>query len=169
MKTKTTLILLAIVVALGVWIKFYESKAPNTEEANRRAGNVVNFERDKLEGIVIQNGDDKIELRKSNDRWRVEAPIKDQADRSVVESLISDLENWQKDDTFSEKEMQGEKNRLDEYDLTKPKLRLKLLGKDKLPESLFGKDAALEGKMYVRFENSKETFVARQTVKNDIA
>ncbi|MGZ5003891.1 MAG: DUF4340 domain-containing protein [Chthoniobacterales bacterium] len=169
MKTKTTLILLAIVVALGVWIKFYESKAPNTEEANRRAGNVVNFERDKLEGIVIQNGDDKIELRKSNDRWRVEAPIKDQADRSVVESLISDLESWQKDDTFSEKEMQAEKNRLDEYDLTKPKLRLKLLGKDKLPEILFGKDAALEGKMYVRFENSKETFVARQTVKNDIA
>ncbi|MGZ4966565.1 MAG: DUF4340 domain-containing protein, partial [Chthoniobacterales bacterium] len=128
-----------------------------------------NFERDKLEGIVIQNGDDKIELRKSNDRWRVEAPIKDQADRSVVESLISDLESWQKDDTFSEKEMQAEKNRLDEYDLTKPKLRLKLLGKDKLPEILFGKDAALEGKMYVRFENSKETFVARQTVKNDIA
>ena len=50
MKTKTTLILLAIVVALGVWIKFYESQRPNTEEAKRRAGNVVNIEPGKVEG-----------------------------------------------------------------------------------------------------------------------
>ncbi len=169
MKTKTTLILFAIVVALAVWIKFFESKGPNTEEAKRRAGNVVNFERDKLEGIVIQNGDDKIELRKSNDKWRVESPIKDQADRAVVEYLISDLESWEKDDVFSEKEMQAEKSRLDEYDLSKPKLRLKLLGKDMPPEILFGKDAALEGKMYVRLDGSKETFVVKQTVKTDIA
>jgi hypothetical protein len=169
MKTKTTLILLAIVVALGVWIKYFESKAPNTEEAQRRAGNVVNFQRDKLDGIVIQNGDDKIELRKSDNKWRVEAPIKDQADRSVVENLISDLESWQKDDAFSEKEMQSEKNRLDEYDLARPKLRLKLLGKDQPPEILFGKDAALEGKMYVRLDGSKETFVVRQTIKSEIA
>src|SRR5258707_1213422 len=134
MKTKTTLILLVIAVALGSWIKFYESKGPNTEEARRRSGNVVNFERDKLEGFVIQNGDDKIELRKSNDKWRLEAPIKDQADRSVVDSLVSDLESWEKDDAFSEKEMQAEKNRLAEYDLAKPKLRLKLLGKEMPPE-----------------------------------
>ncbi|MDQ6913239.1 MAG: DUF4340 domain-containing protein [Verrucomicrobiota bacterium] len=169
MKTKTTLVLLAVVVALGVWIKFFESKGPNTEEAKRRSGNVVNFDRAKLDGIVIQNGDDKIELRKSNETWRLEAPIKDQADRSIVDNLISDLESWEKDDAFSEKEMQAEKNRLEEYDLAKPKLRLKLLGKEMPREILFGKDAALEGKMYVRFDNSKETFVVRQTVKKDIA
>ena len=58
MKTKTTVILLVIVVALGVWIKYFESKGPGTEEAKRRAGNVVNFERDKIDGLVIQNGDD---------------------------------------------------------------------------------------------------------------
>ncbi|MEY2543218.1 MAG: hypothetical protein QOE81_679, partial [Verrucomicrobiota bacterium] len=32
----------------------------------------------------------------------------------------------------------------------------------------FGKDAALEAKMYVRFENSKETFLAAQSVKKAI-
>ncbi len=65
MKWKTTLILLAVVVALGAWIKFYESKSPNTEEAKRRAGNVLNFEKENLEGIIIQNGDDRIELRRT--------------------------------------------------------------------------------------------------------
>ena len=89
-------ILLGVVVALGVWIKYFESKAPNTEEAQRRGQHVVNFERNQLDGISIQNGDDKIELRKTNEKWRLEAPIKDQADRAAIDNLISDLESWEK-------------------------------------------------------------------------
>src|SRR5215210_3212149 len=157
MKSRTTLILFALVLALGLWIKFYESKRPNTEEAKRRAGQVLNLEGDKLEGLVITNGDDRIELRRVNDKWRLEAPIQDQADQGAIGNLISDLESWQKEETIAEKEMESDKNRLAEYDLAKPKLRLKLLGKDAPPEILFGREAALEGRMYARFENSKET------------
>src|SRR3954471_16204900 len=124
MKTRTTLGLLALVVALAVFIKFYESKRPNTDEARRRSELVLNVERDKLEGITIQNGDDKIELRKDGAKWRLEAPIKDQADASVVQSMIGDLEFWKKDDTIPAKEV--DTNKLQEFDLAKPKLRLKL-------------------------------------------
>ncbi len=168
MKTKTTLILLAVVVALGVWIKFYESKRPNTEEATRRATNVLNFDREKLEGLVIQNGDDRIELRRVDNNWRVETPIKDQADRYLVDGLISNLESWQKEETISAKEIDQKKLSLEEYDLVKPKLRLKMLGKDMPPEIWFGREAALEGKMYVRFENGKDTFLASQAVRKEI-
>src|SRR5664279_6543789 len=169
MKTKTTLILLGLVVAVAVWIKYFESKAPNTEEVKRRAQTVVNFERENLEGFVIQNGDDRVELRKTNGKWRLEEPIKDQADRAAIDNLISDLESWEKDETFPAKEIDADKNRLTEYDLVKPKLRLKLLGKEMPPEIFFGKDGALEGRMYVRFDNARDTFVVRQTVRNDIA
>lgn len=169
MRTRTTLILLVLAIAASCWIIFYEKDRPNTEEAQRRAQNVLNIERENLQAIQIQNGDDRIELTRAGDKWRLEAPIKDQADRSAIDTLISDLESWQKDKTFSAKEIETDKNALDEYDLSRPKLRLKLIGKEMPPEILFGKDAALEGRMYVRFENSKETFVARQTVKKDIA
>ena len=91
MKTRTTLILLLLAVALGVWIKFFESKKPNTTEGRREAGNVVNFDREKLEGITIQNGDDRIELRRQNGKWRLTAPVKDQADNAVVDNLIAIL------------------------------------------------------------------------------
>jgi hypothetical protein len=169
MRTRTTLILLVVAIAASCWIIFYEKDRPNTEEAQRREQNVVNIERENIQGIQIQNGDDRIELARAGDKWRLDAPMKDQADRSVIDSLISDLEGWQKDKTFSAKEIEADKNALEEYDLARPKLRLKLIGKDMPPEILFGKDAALEGRMYVRFENSKATFVARQTVKKDIA
>ena len=143
-------------------------KQPSTEEAKRQAQNVVKFDRNKINGIVIQNGDEKIEMRRRDNRWRLETPIKDQTDSSLIENLLSDLENWQRDGTISAKEIEADKNKLTEYGLNKPKLRLKLIGQDRPPEILFGKDAALEGKMYVRFENSKETFVAGQSVKKDI-
>src|SRR6266436_2672199 len=168
MQWKTTLVLLAIAIGLGAFIKFYDSKRPGTEEAQRQAQNVVNFDRAKIDGVIIQNGDEKIEMRRRDSKWRLETPIKDQADASLIENLLSDLENWQKDGTISAKEIEADKNKLNEYGLNKPKLKLKLVGQDRPPELLFGKDAALEGKMYVRFENSKETFLAGQSVKKDI-
>ena len=168
MKTKTTLLLLAAVIALGVFIK-YESKGPNTAEARRQAQNMVNFDRDKLDGIVIQNGDDGIELRRHDRKWRIEAPFKDQADSGAIESFLADLESWQKYDTIPAREIAKDKSRLDEFGLSKAKLRLKLLGKEVPPEIVFGGDAAFEGKMYVRFEGTDDVFLAGQTVRNDIS
>src|SRR5437870_12698708 len=97
MNWKTTVVLLAIALALGLYVKFYESKRPSTEEAKRQAQNVINFDREKIDGMVIQNGDDKIELRRRDNKWRLETPIKDQADGSLITNLLFDLEGWQKD------------------------------------------------------------------------
>jgi hypothetical protein len=169
MKTTTTLLLLIVAVAVALWIKFYESKGPNTEEQKRLAGNVVNFERDGLEGIVIQNGDDRIELRKQDQKWRLEAPFKDQADKGAVENLIADLDGWQKFDSISASEIAKNKGLLDEYGLAKGKLKLKLLGKGAPPEISFGNDAALQGKIYVRVGDSGDVIIAPQSVRNDIA
>ena len=169
MKTKTTLLLLIVAVAVALWIKFYESKGPNTEEAKRLAGNVVNFERDTLEGIVIQNGDDRIELKKQDQKWRLEAPFKDQADRGAVENLIADLDSWQKFDAIPAKEIAKDKGKLDEFGLSKGKLKLKLLGKNAPPEITFGNDAALQGKMYVQVGDGGDVIIAAQSVRNDIA
>src|SRR3989440_1967638 len=169
MKTKTTVLLLIVAVAVALYIKFYESKGPNTEEAKRQAGNVINFERDTLEGIVIQNGDDRVELKKQDQKWRIEAPFKDQADRGAVENLINDLDGWQKFDSIPTSEIAKNKNLLDEYGLSKGKLKLKLLGKNAPPEITFGNDAALQGKMYVRTGDNGDVVIAAQSVRNDIA
>ncbi|HSV63584.1 MAG TPA: DUF4340 domain-containing protein [Chthoniobacterales bacterium] len=169
MKTKTTIILLALAVAVGLYIKYYESKRPNTDEANRQAGNVINFERETLEGIVIQNGDDRIELKKQDLKWRIEAPFKDQADGGAVQNLINDLDGWQRFDSIPANEIAKNKAVLDGYGLSKGKLKLKLLGRDAPPEITFGNDAALQGKMYVRAGDNGDVVIAAQSVRNDIA
>src|SRR5947207_6428701 len=168
MNWRTTLILAAIALAVFAYFRFFELKHPSTEEAKRQAQNVVKFDRTKIDGVIIQNGDEKIEIRRRDNKWRLETPIKDQVDSSLIENLFSDLESWQKDATISAKEIDADKSKLNEYGLNKPKLRLKLTGQERPPEILFGKDAALEGKMYVRFEDSKETFLAEQSIKKDV-
>src|SRR3982751_6173819 len=168
MNWRNTLILAIIALGGVAYFRFFEMKRPSTEEARRQSQNMVNVDRSKIDGIVIQNGDQKIEIRHQDNKWRLEMPIKDQADAALVEGLLSDLENWQKDGTISAKEIDADKSKLAEYGLNNPKLKLKLLGHDRPPEILFGKDAAMEGRMYVRFQNSKETFLAGQSVKKDI-
>lgn len=168
MNWKTTLILAVAAAAVFTYLRFFEIKQPSTEEARRQAQNVVNFDRNKVDGIIIQNGDEKIQILRRDNKWRLETPIKDQADSAVIENLLSDLESWQKEGKIPAKDIEADKSKLYEYGLNRPKLKLKLIGSDKPPEILFGKDAALEGRMYVRLENSKETVLAKQSVKKDI-
>jgi hypothetical protein len=168
MKWKTTLILLVIAIGGGLYIKFVEMKRPPQLEAQRQAQSVVNFNREKLEGIIIENGDDKIDIRGRDNKWRLEMPIKDQADNALISALLANLEAWQKETTIPEKEIAADKSKLAEFGLEKPKLRLKLIGEKAPPAILFGKDGALEGKMYVRFENSKDVFLVSQSVKKEI-
>jgi len=168
MNWRHTLILAILVLAGGAYFRFVEMKRPSTEEARQEGQNVVNFDRSKIDGIVIKNGDQQIEIRRRENKWRLETPIKDQADGAVVENLLSDLETWQKEGTIPAKAIEADKSKLAEYGLNNPKLRLRLLAQGRPPEILFGKDAALEGRMYVRLQNSKETFLAKQSVRKDI-
>src|SRR3989442_7053347 len=169
MSWRNTLILAVIALAGFAYFRFFEMKRPGTEEARRQSQNMVNFDRTKIDGIVIQNGDQKIEIRRRDNKWRLETPIKDQADGALVETLLSDLENWQKEGTIPAKDIDSDKSKLAEYGLNNPKLKLKLLGHDRPPEILFGKDTAMEGRMNLRFRRSKERFLAGQSVKKDIA
>jgi len=168
MSWRNTLILAVIAIAGVAYFRFFEMKRPSTEEAKQQAQNVVNFDRNKIDGIVIKNGDQQIEIRRRENKWRLETPLKDQADGALVENLLSDLESWQKEGTIPAKDIEADKSKLTEYGLDNPKLKLKLLGQGGPPEIWFGKDAALEGRMYVRLHNSKETFLARQSIRKDI-
>ncbi|HEY3897251.1 MAG TPA: DUF4340 domain-containing protein [Chthoniobacter sp.] len=166
MKFKNTFILLVAAVAIYAFIYFFESKQPTSQQAAEQAGRVVHFDREKITGITIKNTDTKIQLSKKDGTWFIDAPLKDHADSMAVNELFTDAENLRSDESIPT-DKQG-KDLLKDFGLANPETRLTFTGGDKPVELLFGKDAAVEGKIYVRLEDSKVAHVISNNLKNQI-
>lgn len=162
MKLRTTFLLLLVVAGLFAFIKYFQW--PTTRELEEQKGRVVKIEREKIDGITISNNETKIELRKRDGHWILDAPTKDRADNAAVERILSSAELLKSEQTISAKE-KGASDRIKDFGLTAPAVRLKFSGKDAPPEILFGKDAAISGKVYARVGNEENVFVIDDELK----
>lgn len=170
MKLKNTLLLLILAIALFAFIRFYESQQLSSREAKERAGKVVTFDRDKVDAITIKNSESKIELRKDGKGvWRLEEPVKDRADSMAVSQLFTTAESLPYDASIGDEKKGADKDQLKEYGLSNSETKVKFAGKDKPVELLFGKDAAVEGKVYVKLESSNAAYVIGKDLKEQIS
>jgi len=165
MKARNTLILLLIAAGLYAYMRFYESKQPTTQEAQEINSHLVQADRDKIDGLTITNNETKIELRKRNNEWQMDAPVKDRADDSAVTQLLTTLETLPKETSLKP---ETGKDEVRDLGLVKPNVTLEILGQDAPPEILFGKDTAIEGKEYVRLANSNEVYVVGNDLRSQV-
>jgi hypothetical protein len=165
MKTRNTVILLLIAVGLYCYMRFYESAQPTTQEAEDLGNHVVQLDQDKIDGITITNNETKIELRKQNNQWEMDAPVKDRADDAAVNQLLTSVDTLQKETSLKP---DAGKDDVRDLGLVKPNVTLQLLGPGAPPEILFGKDTAIEGKEYIRLGNSDEVYVVANDLKGQV-
>jgi hypothetical protein len=168
MKLKNTLVLLVVAGAIYAFIHFFESKQPTSREAVERAGRVVQFDRDKITRISIRTNDSKIDLEKRGDAWFLEKPVKDRADSLAISQLFTTAEALKSEGAIPPEKSAGDKDPLKDFGLVNPETRLIFSGGSKPIEILFGKDAAVEGKLYVRLEDSKTAHVIGNDLKTQI-
>ncbi len=164
MKTSTTLLLAAAATGLFFAIRWYESGTPSTREAALLERQVVVFNPEGVDGIDIVNNEEKIKLRRKGTVWELREPVKDRADQAVVGEIIGWAQMLQKEETFPAKEVN--KKQLKRFGLSKPGLKLKLRGEKTPPEFLFGKEAAVEGRSYLRLDDSREVYVTANALRN---
>src|SRR5262249_599882 len=139
MKSKNTFILLIIAAAIFAFIYFFEQKQPTSPEEKERAGRVVQFDRDKINSIVIKTTDTKIELKKTDGVWYLESPLKDRADSMAVNQLFTTAEALKSEEAIPT-DKQGGKDALKEFGLASSDTRLIFTGAEKPVDLLFGKD-----------------------------
>ncbi len=169
MKLKNTLLLLVLAGAIFAFIHFYESKLPSSEQAAERAGRVVQFDRDEIDKIVLKTNDTKIELEKKDGLWFMEKPVQDRADSTAINQLFTTAEVLKSEAAIPTEKKDGDKDPLREFGLGNPETRLIFSGGKKPIELLFGKDAAVEGKVYVRLEDSRVAHMISNDLKNQVA
>lgn len=170
MKLKNTIFLLALALALIIFIRFYESNQLTSQEAKERADRVVSFDRDKVDAITIKNSEGKIELRRGEGgQWSLTEPVKDRADTLAISQLFTTAESLHHDAVIGNEKKGAERDELKEYGLTNSETKLKLAGKERTFELLIGKDAAVEGKVYVKVGGENPVYVVGKDLKDQIS
>ncbi len=166
MKPKNTLALLAAFAVIFGFIWFWEKDWATTQGAAENAGRVVQFDRDKINAITIRNTGATIELRKTKDgAWTMEKPLKDRADAGAITQLFTAAEAL-KSEALASDAKGATKDQLKEFGLANSETRVTFSGGAKLVELLFGKDAAVEGRLYVRLDGSNVVHVIGTDLKN---
>jgi hypothetical protein len=169
MKLKHTLWLFLLAVGLGCYVWFVDRKMPTTKEAEDKKGRLFEIDRDKITAINIKTPEAKIDLKRDGANWRVEAPVKDRADSGTMSSLLTSIEILRSDATVDNDGKGVTKEQLKEYGLAEPQTRLTMTVDGKPVNLLFGKDTAIENRVYVMLEGAKSVEVVSNTLRNDIS
>ena len=157
MKTRNTFILLALAAAFFAYLFFYESKQPGTQLASLINANILSFNPDTIDGILIKNNESEIRLHRINGFWQLEFPVTDRADLKAVGELLVTTAILPKVDT-----LHGDSK---DFDPTDSKLSLKLSGPGAPPEIFIGKETAVEGCIYIKLAGSKTLYATGDSLK----
>jgi hypothetical protein len=170
MKLRTTLVLLIVASALGVFIFALDRCSQSTRDRQERAAHIGRANRRDIRGITIQNGEETIRLKADGDDWKMIAPWNDDADIGVIDQLLDALQGLHSDDFITDLG-RGEKKReiLKEFGLNKPRLRLRLEGKKMPGELQFGQDTAVQGECYLRVGDDDAVYVVSNDLKNIVS
>src|SRR5688572_10874240 len=131
MRTRSTLILAAVVAALGAWIWFVESEGPTTGELEERKQNVFpDFDREKVETLQLTREGKTVQLAKRDGKWRIQRPLDTDADDGAVDSILSAIEFLSKTRTI---EGDAAKKRRGEFGLSSPRVKgsFRVRGRDR--------------------------------------
>lgn len=169
MKFKHTLILLLLAAGLGAYVWFVDRKMPTTKEREEKKGRIFEFDRDKITAIAIKTPEAKIDLKKDGASWKVEAPVKDRADSSAMSSLLTSIELLRSESTIDNDGKAATKEQLKEFGLSDSVTKLTLTVEGKPVELIFGKDTAIENRVYAMIDGQKSVEVVSNTLRNDIS
>jgi hypothetical protein len=170
MKISTTLALLVIAIGLAVFVWILDRRNPGNREALANKAYLVDLDRNDVTELEIENGDTKTRLVKTNDGWRLTAPVADRADAKVIDTLLYSTQFLKRDDTLGNLgKGEQKRNYLKQFGVLRSHLILRCIGKQTHVELEFGGETAVEGSCYVRIDSKDPVFVTEDDLKNLIS
>jgi hypothetical protein len=170
MKISTTLALLVIAIGLAAFVWILDRRSPGNREQLANKAYLVDVDRNDVTHLEIDNGDSKTRLVKTNDGWRLTAPVADRADPKVIDTLLYFTQFLKRDDTVGNLgKGEQKRNYLKQFGVLRSRLILRCLGKQTHVELEFGGETAVEGSCYVRIDSKDPVFVTEDDLKNLIS
>lgn len=168
MKLRSTIIALVVLIALGAFVYFYElPKREENEAAELTADKVFTIDWEKLEEIRIQRFKQTVNLRKEGEYWQIYQPVRDLGDTFNINTFIQELQ-----DLKSERVMQDVSERLTDFKLVHPDIKLTVKTAETSQTLLIGSDNPVSGSRFVKLEAADQVLVVPssiyQTANKDI-
>lgn len=112
---KSTLIVLAVAIALGAFVYFYDSKhAPKTTSAEETPKPAFAAKPAALTSITLERKGETVVLSKNGAKWQLTKPVETAADQGTVGGIVTDLTDLNVQRSFSAADD------LSKYGLAKP-------------------------------------------------
>lgn len=121
---KSTLVVLALAIALGAFVYFYDSKhntATPSEEASWKAAFTVKA--DEITGLTLKSASGDIALAKQGNSWMITQPVETRADQSTISGIVNDLSGLKIRRSFAASDS------LSKYGLDQPAVTIEFLPK----------------------------------------
>jgi len=167
MKLTTTLLLLLLVGGLSAYVAFYERKTPDTKHNVQVQINPFAFTSDDPDLIRISSKEQKIEMRRRDGLWQVEAPFQDRANQTDIDLLLNQLSQVTWFESFKRQDLNGadwKRSGLNESSAINVSI-----GKNgkTLAEAKFGNPGVIEGAVYASDKEKGEEVL--HLTKSDVA
>ena len=126
MKSRTTLVLVLVVLVLGGLVILDHYQGTSTDEALKRNKRVLNFDPKDITGLRIDLTNQVYSLEKAGELWQIKQPLHVRANYSTVSSILDELEFVERTRAIPGKELKG--MNLADFGLQNPRIRLTLFG-----------------------------------------
>ena len=153
MKSRTTIILVVLALAISGFVYWDSKKGTSTEDAEQKAKKLLDVKGADAVRLELVSSNQTIVVEKAKEHWEIRQPLAVRADDNAVNSIFDQLEFAQRERTFNEKELAG--NALAGFGLTAPRLRLTFRDKKGERTVLFGSETPTKEAVYVQIQGQK--------------
>ena len=168
MKPKTTLILLVIAAAMGLFIWLKDSQLPSTADRESRAKRVLDLKSDDITKIQValntSNLVGRVVLEKEKDKWQLREPIAYRASGSEANSICSELEFLNRQGIITPAELKAKGGKLSDYGLDKPPVELTFWKKDQPTVIKVGKASPVGNTVYIQLAGKDDILMVDKSL-----
>lgn len=167
MRTSTWILLIAV-VALGLYIYFFERGQDSTDRRREIARRVLRLDPARVHSLAIERENLQVALERRDDEWRLVRPSQARADAGAVSRLLDAIELLERSDVIRGREWRNKGMTLADFGLDSPRATITLASSDKTWTLLIGRDTAAGGRLYLKEQNDASIFVVPSTLLNDL-
>ena len=168
MTRTTTLALFICAVLLAAYIFLIDGDTrPNTARHTAASG-LIDIEAAAIDELTIQTTNYTATAQRTESGWRLTSPVEANAYDEQVESFLSGLESYTRDEVITPKEQADRLLTLEQFELSPEHARVRIKSMNRQAEILIGAEVPLTDKLYAKFSDKPEIIATSQELRQSI-